>query len=494
MQSVLMNSDFETLMASQPDPLQRKQPPSQRSGRKKWDALLKMMPGTLLLAFVITLGLLFGEHLIPSVRVQTVTPVVMIADAREEASVPIPDSGTPNTQALFQSSGWIEADPFPYRAYSLASGVIDRVLVLEGDRVEKGQLLVSLNDEDALLAVQASESQLARAEAELQAIEFEREGLDHQLQVAIAQAAVQQSRAEELRDIVQRLEQLTNAAVPEQEITQSRLRLATQTAMLESAIAAVMPINSQIRRGEARIQSQKAAVDYARNELAKARLNLQRMTIESPISGIVQKLTAAPGQKKMLSSDMPDSHVVALLFDPNNLQARIDVPLEEASKLAIGQPVRIRTSLLPQTTFEGRVIRIVGEADLQRNTLQAKIRILNPDPSLRPDMLCRAEFFPKHESSTSNREGSRANSRLLLHLPKAAIDRRDATTRVWRVSSDRKRAEAVQVQTSEAENPDFVLIRAGISPGDPIIINPSAKLTHNARIKITNTNQENRLP
>ena len=37
--------------------------------------------------------------------------------------------------------------------------------------------------------------------------------------------------------------------------------------------------------------------------------------------------------------------------------------------------------------------RIVGEADLQRNTLQAKVRVEDPDHRLRPDMLCRAEFL-----------------------------------------------------------------------------------------------------
>ena len=37
--------------------------------------------------------------------------------------------------------------------------------------------------------------------------------------------------------------------------------------------------------------------------------------------------------------------------------------------------------------------RILGEADLQRNTLQVKVSLLQPDPKLRPEMLCRAKFF-----------------------------------------------------------------------------------------------------
>lgn len=73
--------------------------------------------------------------------------------------------------------------------------------------------------------------------------------------------------------------------------------------------------------------------------------------------------------------------VKAVLFQPDSLQARIDVPLEEAAQLRIGQPVRLRSTLLPNQTFLGQVTRIDGQADLQRNTLQDKVRVLE---GLRP--------------------------------------------------------------------------------------------------------------
>ena len=49
--------------------------------------------------------------------------------------------------------------------------------------------------------------------------------------------------------------------------------------------------------------------------------------------------------------------------------------------------------MLPNMKFDGRLTRISGEADLQRNTLQVKVQILNPDKRLRPEMLCQAKFF-----------------------------------------------------------------------------------------------------
>ena len=79
--------------------------------------------------------------------------------------------------------------------------------------------------------------------------------------------------------------------------------------------------------------------------------------------------------------------MAAILFEKGKLQARIDVPLSEAAKVNLGQIVEISSSILPEQTFRGKITRILGEADLQRNTLQVKVRIENPHPRLRPEML-----------------------------------------------------------------------------------------------------------
>src|SRR5690606_26056403 len=103
----------------------------------------------------------------------------------------------------------------------------------------------------------------------------------------------------------------------------------------------------------------------------------------------VLRLHAMPGQKRMLGMDDENSSTIAILYDPAKLQVRVDVPLADAAGLKIGQKVRIHCGLLPDREFQGEVTRISGEADLQRNTLQAKVRIVDPVEELRPEMLCR---------------------------------------------------------------------------------------------------------
>jgi hypothetical protein len=78
---------------------------------------------------------------------------------------------------------------------------------------------------------------------------------------------------------------------------------------------------------------------------------------------VILRLLAVPGDKRMLAMDHPDSSTIAILYQPDHLQARIDVPLADAVGLVVGQRVRVRSNLLPDRLFRGTVTRIVGEAE-----------------------------------------------------------------------------------------------------------------------------------
>jgi multidrug efflux pump subunit AcrA (membrane-fusion protein) len=66
-----------------------------------------------------------------------------------------------------QAPGWLEADPFYTACSALADGVIESIDVLEGERVEAGQVVARLVAEDAQIALRRAEADLAAAEAAL---------------------------------------------------------------------------------------------------------------------------------------------------------------------------------------------------------------------------------------------------------------------------------------------------------------------------------------
>ena len=109
-------------------------------------------------------------------------------------------------------------------------------------------------------------------------------------------------------------------------------------------------LESNLNSLEATRKEYEAKILRAEVEVKRRRLALERTNITSPIDGVVLRLLAVPGQKRMLDMDDPDSATVAILYQPGELQARIDVPLEEAAQLNVGQAVRcVRSSC--QTGF-----------------------------------------------------------------------------------------------------------------------------------------------
>jgi hypothetical protein len=121
----------------------------------------------------------------------------------------------------------------------------------------------------------------------------------------------------------------------------------------------------------------------------------------------------------------PSTAAVAQLFDPNNLQVRTDVPLADAGKLRVGQQALVQFDSLPGQTVRGRVLRLVQQADIAKNTLQAKVLLENPPLGLVPDMLARVRIFldsaPAPTSAVSAVQGAHAGLELgldvLLRLP-----------------------------------------------------------------------------
>src|SRR5688572_19592339 len=96
---------------------------------------------------VIVAGFLFvtlwsaRERLLPA-RPVTVVPVVL---TRAE----VQSEGSP----LFQAAGWVEPRPTPVMASALVEGVVEKMLVIEGQDVKAGEPLAQLFDADARLAL-----------------------------------------------------------------------------------------------------------------------------------------------------------------------------------------------------------------------------------------------------------------------------------------------------------------------------------------------------
>ena len=123
--------------------------------------------------------------------------------------------------------------------------------------------------------------------------------------------------------------------------------------------------------------------------MEEAELAVSRTQVRSPVAGVVLVRLVEPGQRLMPDANNPFAGVVLRVYDPANLQVRVDVPLADAAKVAVGDAVEITIETLPDRTFHGAISRSLSEANLQKNTVQVKVVITDPAPELKPEMLAK---------------------------------------------------------------------------------------------------------
>ena len=441
--------------------------PGQAAAARRFTLLL---PLAILAGFALLFLLLFRDRLIPATEVR-VTPAIAI----EEKSTAAAPAAARTGKLLFQASGWIEPDPLPVKATALTDGIVDQVHVLEGQLVKKGDLLATLIEDDTKLEVASATSELEMAKAEFQAHCTNTQITLQQLESEKAGLTSDQANADEATDRLRRFEQAATSAI-ELERINARFEKSRRQAALIARQAKIEELTHLLTKIAYEAAAMQAKVHTAESNLAKAKLAHSRIRITSPVDGRVLRLTAAPGQKKMLIMEEEDSSTIAVLYDPAHLQVRVDVPLADAAGLSVGQKAKVRCNLLPDKVFEGEVTRITGEADLQRNTLQAKVRITAPDAKLRPEMLCRVEFL---DTSTTPSAASQDPSSLAVYIPQSAL----VDGAVWICDPDTNRAAKRQV-TSSATRENLHRIDEGIRPGEWVILDPH-NLSENQRLSPT---------
>jgi RND family efflux transporter MFP subunit len=224
---------------------------------------------------------------------------------------------------------------------ALTPGVVRTVLVLEGERVEAGQVLVEMNDEEQRIGVRLADAALAETRAKRREMEDE---------------------------------------------------LSRKARLVDSGAASA----GEVSRLKIRIDAMRAAEEGADAERAMRALILERTKVRAPIAGVVMARLAVPG---MIGGGMQDGKPLIELYDPSQLQVRADVPLADAGRIAIGDRAEVTVDVLPDRTFRAEIIRVVHQADIAKNTVQAKVRIIDPDPALKPEMLARVKLFPQVSGS-----------------------------------------------------------------------------------------------
>lgn len=435
---------------------------------RRWKTRV-LLPVVVLATVLALLGYSARSTLWPAIDVWVV-PVVAKTGDSTSASTPDGPNPTP-PRVLVQAPGWIEADPYAISVPALVEGVVQEVLVLEGQAVEAGQVVARLVDEDARLAADLAAAGLEERESEVRQ--------------AQASLAVAMFHVEEARDEVNRKRKLVAAGgVSEGEFARLEIRLQRLEQETEAARTAVATAEAAARTHAVRCE--------------QARLALSRTEVRAPAAGIVLARLVEPGSRVSMSAKADAggmSGAVVRLYDPAKLQVRADVPLADVASVGVGTPAEITTEALPGQVFRGAVTRVLHEANIQRNTVQVKVAIENPVPTLKPEMLTRVRFHAASGATTASGSAARSQGEdggLRLFVPIGVLwPTGDGRAQVWLVepSSSRqgtvvRRQDITIVPGSDTTADGYAEVLSGLRVGDRLVINAPASLTPNARVRV----------
>lgn len=283
------------------------------------------------------------------------------------------------------------------------AGIVERILVEEGDAVEKGQLLVEI--ERALLEAQAHEASAARDEA-LVAQRFAAAELERAKQLVASKA----SSAQHLEDM---------------------------QARFDGAAA-------RVAKAEAGLRNLSTQLSYARVVAP-----LAGRVLDLPIEegSAVAPVTAVTGGSLLLSLAATDELHLDGLVDEN-----------EISRVAVGQPARIRTEAFADRVFEGRVreIKPVGERVQNVTYFRVEIEVTDAQASqLQPRMSGDADIV------TEVVEGA-------LSVPETALRYRGDEVFVMQPNGDGGSTERpVQIGIVDGSR---VQVLEGLEAGDAVVL------------------------
>jgi RND family efflux transporter MFP subunit len=487
-----------------------------KSNRRKW-VTRYLIPGGILTGFALLIFAAAGKSLWPRPSVEVIPVIVKRASVQQ--------SGTP----LFQAAGWIEPRPTAINVPALAPGVIEELLVVEGQSVKKGEPIARLISIDAEIAVKEAQAALAEAEGEMNRAIAEQRAAKVRLekpvhlQVQLADAKSLLANAEtktanlpfQIETARANLKYATESvkgkraagnavagvvlqkAESELAAADSRLRelqkrepsqkreieaLQEKVAAIKSQLKLLIEETRQLGEAVAKVQSATAQRDAAKLKLQKAELELERNTVRAPIDGRILRLVTAPGMRVMGLNAIggQNSSSVVEIYDPRRLQVRADVRLEDVPFVQRGQLVEIETAS-SETTIKGRVLQSNSTANIQKNTLEVKVELLDPHPTIRPEMLVTATFLAP-EIVDSTKTAIQETERLFI--PKQLIQPGDSGSVIWIVDAE-TRARKKNIAVGKSTTGNLVEITSGLQVTDKLIASDTTNLKDGKIVKVS---------
>ncbi len=347
----------------------------------------------------------------------------------DTTAIRITEGSLPVTPLI--ASGYVVAQ----RQASVASkgtGRLEYLGVTVGSRVKSG---------DIIARVQQDDIQAVRHQAHAR------------LDVATATLVNVQAELQDARQSYGR----AYALLPNQFISQSEFDLAT----------------NRLRRSEAAVRSATAAIKAAEADVEAADVMLKNTVIRAPFDGTVLKKFAEIGEVVAPMGSAANSRgAVVLIADMATLAVEADISESSIAQLKPGQSADITLDAAPGTRYAGTVEQIVPTADRSKGTVLAKIRFLDHDNRVLPEMSAKVFFAPPGQT--------KASAPLRFVVPSSSLTRRQDRAVVYLL--DNEIAREVSIEEVGKNGADSEVL-GPLTASAMIILSPPSSLIDGSRVR-----------
>lgn len=388
-------------------------------------------------------------------------------EVRVAPAVRVGGADAAEPEVVLNASGYIVAA----RKIEVASKVVGRVAwigVDKGDRVKQGEILVRLEDDEYQAQLQQARGQLASLEARLQ----ELLNGSRPEEIAAAKANLEEARAQldNARVTLERTRNLVREGVlSRQALDDAEARYNAQQARVAALernyeLVRIGPRPEQIASARGQVEQARGAVRFYETQLANT-------VIRAPVSGTILERAVEKGEFVTTSfvGERGAKGYVVSLADLNDLEVELDINQNDFARLKPQHRGIVTTDAYPDRKYEGVIRQISPEANRQKATVQVKVKILNPDEYLRPEMNASVAFLGDPPAGGAPTRGQ-------VSVPANAV--RGGAVFVFRDGKALRRA----VRTGARRGPS-VLVEQGLEAGELVIVNPSEGLKDGARVR-----------
>ena len=347
----------------------------------------------------------------------------------QTAIVTVEGGGRPGS--VLSASGYVVAQVQATVAAQV-TGMITEVLVREGEKVEKDQVIARLDDRAARAAAAAAAGQLEAGEGA----------------VAQYKALVDRYR----RDLARKQALFADGAVSQ--------------ATLDEAVA-------NLKQNQALVAYQSGLVEQYRRTLDYDNTLLAYTEIRAPFAGVVTERYAHPGE--MISPQAVGGFTqtgICTIVDMSSLEVDVDVSETLITRLHPGQAASVTLDAYPDWRLPAHVIIIVPTANQQKATVKVRIGFDRLDPRILPEMSAQVSF----EADAAPIPAGPAQ----MFVPAAAVHADSGGHYVWRMEEGRVRRIDVRVAARRGES---VRVLAGLQDGDRIVTSAGAPLADGQKVR-----------